>query len=74
MNLAEFPEIMALSTHEKLELVDEIWKEVTSGADAEGATDKEKTLLDRRWKDFTSNPSSALTVDGFKGKLRELRG
>jgi putative addiction module component (TIGR02574 family) len=71
--LTEFPNIEALSTREKLELVDEIWKSVAVQPDSMEVLREEKDLLDQRWADFLRNPSSALTVDEFKGRMNIRR-
>jgi putative addiction module component (TIGR02574 family) len=73
MTLAELPQIQALSTREKLELVDEIWKSVSASPDFLEVTQEEKELLDSRWAEFMGDPASALSVDGFKRKLDALR-
>lgn len=73
MLLTEFPNIEALSTREKLELVDEIWKSVAVQPDSMEVLREEKDLLDQRWADFLRNPSSALTVDEFKGRMNIRR-
>lgn len=73
MSLAELPQVQSLSVREKLELVDELWKAVSSNLDAMEVTQEEKDVLDGRWATFLRNPSSALTVDQFKKELNALR-
>jgi putative addiction module component (TIGR02574 family) len=73
MSLSELLQVQSLSIREKLELVDELWKSVSSDLDAMQATQEEKDLLDKRWSDFLQNPASALTVDQFKTELDALR-
>jgi putative addiction module component (TIGR02574 family) len=73
MSLSELPQVQSLSIREKLELVDELWKSVSSDLDAMQATQEAKDLLDKRWSDFLQNPASALTVDQFKTQLHALR-
>lgn len=73
MSLAELPQVQSLSVREKLELVDELWKAVSSDLDAMEVTQEEKDVLDGRWATFLRNPSSALTVDQFKKELNALR-
>ena len=65
--------MQALSVREKLELVDEIWKSVSSSPDSLEVTQEEKDILDSRWVEFHRNPTSALSIDVFKGKLNALR-
>ena len=69
----ELPLVQTLSVREKLELVDDLLKSLSSDLDEIGATQEEKDILDGRWAHFLQNPSSALTVDQFKRELNALR-
>jgi putative addiction module component (TIGR02574 family) len=73
MILSEIPQVQSLSVREKLELVDDLWKSVSSDLNAMEVTQEEKDILDHRWADFLQNPAAALTVDQFKIQLRALR-
>ena len=73
MNLTELPQVQSLTVHEKLELVDDLWRSVSSEIDAMEVTKEEKDMLDVRWFRFLQNPSSARTVDQFKQELNALR-
>ena len=73
MTLVDLQKVKALSVHEKLELVDEIWKSVAAHPEQLEVTQEEKEILDQRWADFVQNPSSALTVDEFKSRMSALR-
>jgi len=73
MSLNELPQVQSLSIREKLELVDDLWKSVSSELAAMEVTQEEKDILEERWSDFLQNPSSALTVDQFKINLNALR-
>lgn len=73
MNAAGLAEIQLLSIHEKLELVDEIWKSVRPDADASEVTEEEKQILDTRWTQFLKTPGSALSIDEFRRQFRQLR-
>jgi putative addiction module component (TIGR02574 family) len=53
--------------------VDEIWKSVSANPDSLEATQEEKDILDSRWAEFLRNPTSALSIDVFKGKINALR-
>ena len=74
MKLADFPEVRALSTRDKLQLVDELWLSVAPQLDSLTVSQEEKDLLDARWAAFLKDPSSALTVEQFQEKMRKLRG
>ena len=69
----ELPLVQTLSVREKLELVDDLSKSLSSDLDEIEATQEEKDILDGRWAHFLQNPSSALTVDQFKRELNALR-
>lgn len=73
MTLTDLPQVQALSAREKLELVDEIWKSVSASPDSMEVTQEEMDILDLRWAEFLRNPTSALSIDVFKGKIRALR-
>jgi putative addiction module component (TIGR02574 family) len=73
MKLADFPEVQALSTREKLQLVDEIWEEVSRDLENLDVTAAEKEMLDERWAAFMRDPSSALTLAQFKERIKALR-
>lgn len=74
MTLAEYPQLQGLSIREKLELVDELWRDVSRGADRLEITPEEKELLDARWKEFLAAPQEALSLDEFKMQLKARRG
>jgi len=73
MNLTELPQVQSLTVHEKLELVDDLWRSVSSEIDAMEVTQEESDMLNVRWFRFLQTPSSALTVDQFKQELNALR-
>lgn len=73
MSLTEFPQVQALSTRQKLELVDEIWKDVAQDLASSEVTQDEKILLNSRWEAFLANPSSAMTLEQFKNGLEAIR-
>ena len=69
MTLADFPQLNALSTREKLGIVDELWLSMGSDVDELGVSDEEKTLLDDRWARYESNPDSAMTLEQLKARM-----
>lgn len=73
MTLTELPQVQALSAREKLELVDEIWRSLSTSPDYLEVTQEEKDILDIRWEEFLSNPTSALSIDVFKSKIHAIR-
>lgn len=73
MTLRDFPEVQALSPRQKLELMDELWTSVAPDLDKLEISDDIKCTLDKRWAEFLRNPSSALTLEQFKKRLKSLR-
>jgi putative addiction module component (TIGR02574 family) len=73
MKLADFPNVQALSTAEKLQLVDEIWAVVAADISGAKITAVEKRLLDQRWSKYEQNPQSALTLNELKKKIAVSR-
>jgi putative addiction module component (TIGR02574 family) len=73
MKLADLPEVRALSAREKLELADELWQDAAHDLDSLEVTPAEKKLLDERWAAYIRDPSSALTLEQFKAKVKKRR-
>jgi putative addiction module component (TIGR02574 family) len=73
MKLKELPQVMALSTEEKLELIDDLWISLEPELQQVEVSEEEKKLLDNRWKKFLANPDSALTLDQVKALLAARR-
>jgi len=73
MKLRELPQIMALSTAEKLELIDDLWISIEPELQRVEVSEEEKKLLDDRWEKFLANPDSALTLDQVKALVAARR-
>ena len=73
MKLADFPAVQALSTEDKLRLVDELWTSLAPELENLEVTEEERRLLDERWANFERNPGSALTLEELKAKLAARR-
>ena len=73
MKLKELPQIMALSTAEKLELIDDLWISIEPELQQVEVSEEEKKLLDDRWEKFLANPDSALTLDQVKALVAARR-
>jgi len=69
MSSADLPQVQSLSILEKLELVDEIWKSVSTDFAGLEATQGEKDTLEARWSQLLQNPSPALTIGLFEQEL-----
>ena len=73
MKLKKLPQIMALSTAEKLELIDDLWISIEPELQQIEVSKEEKKLLDNRWEKFLANPDSALTLDQVKALVAARR-
>jgi len=69
MKLKELPQIMALSTEEKLDLIHDLWESIYPEMDQGEVSDEEKKLLDERWEKHLVNPESALTLEQLKAAV-----
>lgn len=74
MKIADLPEVRALSTREKLQLVDELWEDVARDLDSLEVSREEREALEERWAAFLRDPSRALSLEGFKERVNALRG
>jgi len=73
MKLADLPQVQSLPAREKLELADELWQDAAHELESSEVTPAEKELLDERWAAFLRDPSSALTLEQFKERVKKLR-
>lgn len=69
MKLKELPQIMALSTAEKLDLIHDLWESIYPEVEQNEVSDEEKKLLDERWEKYLKNPESALTLEQLKAAV-----
>ncbi len=63
------PHIKELSISEKLLLVEELWDEITAKPDEVPVLDWHKTELERRYRDFLSDPESGSEWAEVKARL-----
>jgi putative addiction module component (TIGR02574 family) len=73
MKLKELPQVMALSTAEKLQLIDELWMSIEPELDQLEVSEEEKKLLDERWEKYRKDPDSALTIEQMEALLAKRR-
>ena len=74
MKLAQLPQVMALSTEEKLELIHELWESIYPEMEQSGEiSEEEKRLLDERWEEHLKNPEAALTMEQFEALMASRR-
>jgi putative addiction module component (TIGR02574 family) len=69
MKLKELPQVMALSTEEKLDLIHDLWESISPGMDQIEISEEEKDLLDERWEKHLANPEAALTLEQLKAAV-----
>lgn len=70
MILNQLPEVQRLSFAEKWELIDELWKEVEESLSAEPPDPDVVSLLRERMSEFERNPSTGVSWDDLKKRLR----
>ena len=66
-------DISALPPNEQLLIVQAIWDQLPAQVGTELSADQ-RAELDRRWAEYKANPSSALTEDEFRDRIRIARG
>ncbi|MCG8583837.1 MAG: addiction module protein [Pirellulales bacterium] len=66
-------DISALPPNEQLLIVQAIWDQLPAQVGTELSADQ-RAELDRRWAEYKANPSSALTEDEFRERIRIARG
>ena len=66
-------EIAAMKPSEQLALVQAIWDRLPPGIGTEPSS-VQQAELDRRWNAYQADPSSALTEDEFRERMRIARG
>jgi putative addiction module component (TIGR02574 family) len=66
-------DISSLTPSEQLKIAQVIWDKLPNelGTDLSAA---QKAELDRRWADYEKDPSTALTEEEFKDRMRVARG
>ena len=66
--------IFDLSPAEKIQLVEDLWDDVASNPDAVPVHDWQKAELERRKANLLANPSSGVSWDAVKRRVRERHG
>jgi putative addiction module component (TIGR02574 family) len=72
MKLAGLPNVRALSPREKLQLLDDLWRDVARDLNSVEVSEAEKELLDQRWAAFLRNPDAGLTLKQFQQRLKTM--
>ena len=74
MKFSDLPQVKALSTQDKLQLVDELWEDVARDLNTLEVSQENREVLDKRWASFLSDPSQAITLGQFRERIKSLRG
>lgn len=66
-------DISALPPSDQLRIVQAIWDRLPDGIGTE-LTDSQRAELDRRWAEYKAKPSTALSEEEFRERIRVARG
>ena len=66
-------DISALPPNDQLRIVQAIWDRLPAGVGTE-LTDSQRAELDRRWAAYKADPSTALSEEEFRERIRVARG
>lgn len=66
-------DISAMPPSDQLRVVQAIWDRLPDGVGTE-LSDMQRAELDRRWAEYKANPSTALSEEEFRERIRAARG
>jgi putative addiction module component (TIGR02574 family) len=66
-------DISALPQSDQLRIVQAIWDRLADGVGTE-LSDSQRAELDRRWAEYKVDPSTALSEEEFRERIRMARG
>ena len=66
-------DISALPLNDQLRVVQAIWDQLPEGVGTE-LTESQRAELDRRWAEYQADPSTALSEEEFRARIRVARG
>ena len=66
-------DISALPPNDQLRIVQAIWDQLADGVGTE-LSDSQRVELDRRWAEYKANPSTELSEEEFRERIRVARG
>lgn len=66
-------DISALPLNDQLRVVQAIWDRLPEGVGTE-LTESQRAELDRRWTEYKAAPSTALSEEEFRSRIRVARG
>ncbi|WP_040335829.1 addiction module protein [Candidatus Magnetobacterium casense] len=71
MRVCDIPEINRMSVSEKILLVEELWDSITSDNQEITIARSHIEELDKRLKDYRTNPKKLLTLDELQSRIEE---
>ena len=66
-------DISSLPPNDQLRIVQAIWDRLADGVGT-GLSDSQRAELDRRWSEYKADPSTALSEEEFRERIRVARG
>lgn len=69
MSSTTLEELRALSTAEKIQLVEDLWDLIVESDDDIGLTDAQKAELDRRLEEHEKNPREGISLEEFRQRI-----
>lgn len=73
MHITEIPQLEALSTSEKIILVEELWDSIRTAENSIAVTDSQKKVLDSRLKKHGESPGTAIPFEQFKNEIEKRK-
>jgi putative addiction module component (TIGR02574 family) len=73
MRASEIPEIIKLSTLEKILLVEDLWDSIASDESAVPVPQSHMEELDRRLKRYGSHPGTLLSLDELRTRIEKRK-
>jgi putative addiction module component (TIGR02574 family) len=73
MRVKDLPEILKLSTPEKILLVEDLWDNISSDDASIPVPESHKAELDKRYKRFQSAPGTLLSLDDLRARVEKRR-
>ena len=65
--------ISALPPNDQLRIIQAIWNRLADGVGTD-LSDSQRAELDRRWAEYQADPSTSLSEEEFRERIRVARG
>jgi putative addiction module component (TIGR02574 family) len=66
-------DISALPPNDQLRIIQAIWDRLADGVGTD-LSDSQRAELDRRWAEYKADPSTSLSEEEFRERIRVARG